>query len=156
MNSYEELVENASKDGLTVIEDTIQSLDGICIGDCIIIRDDISTTAKKADVIAEEIGHNKYTVGDIIDQSITDNKKQENRARLYAYNLRIGLNGLLQAFKANCKTINEIADYLEVSEDFLLDALERYRQIYGTGVMMGNYYIQFEPIIRVFTYTSMF
>ena len=152
LNAYEELVDNASEDGLTVIEDAIQASDGLCIGNCIIIREDIPTVVKKADVTAEEIGHNKYTVGDITDQTIVDNRKQENRARFYAYNLRIGLSGLLKAFKAGCRTTDDIADFLDVSEDFLLEALERYRQVYGTGVMVGNYYIRFEPYLSIQTY----
>lgn len=152
LNAYEELIDDASEDGLIVVEAAIQASDGLCVGDCIIIREDIPTVAKKADVIAEEIGHSKYTVGDITDQSDIDNRKQEKRARLYAYNLRIGLNGLLKAFTAHCNTLNEIADFLEVSEDFLLDALERYRQVYGTGVMVDNYYIRFEPNLQIFSY----
>lgn len=152
LNAYEELIDIAIEDGLTVVEEAIQASDGLCVGDCIIIRNDIHTTAKKADVAAEEIGHNKYTVGDITDLTVIDNRKQENRARLYAYNLRIGLGGLLKAFKAGYRTTDEIADYLEVSEDFLLEALERYRQIYGTGTMVDNYYIRFEPILEILSY----
>lgn len=152
LNAYEELIDNASEDGLTVVEDAIQASDGLCVGDCIIIREDIPTVVKKADVTAEEIGHNKYTVGDITDQTVVDNRKQENRARFYAYNLRIGLSGLLKAFKAGCRTTDDIADFLNVSEDFLLEALERYRQVYGTGAMVDNYYIRFEPYLSIQTY----
>lgn len=107
---------------------------------------------KTTDVLAEELGHHFTTAGNILKMKDTSDRKQEQHARLYAYNLRIGLDGLLRAFKAHCQSTYEIAKFLEVSEEFLLEALERYRQIYGTGCMVDGYYIQFEPNLQVLTY----
>lgn len=152
MNSYEKLLDEADINNIEVIEAPLQAADGLCVGNHIAIRSDIPTTRQKADVLAEELGHYRYTVGDISDQKSINDIKQENYARLYAYNLRIGLNGLIKASKNGCKTAYDTAEYLDVSENFLLEALERYRQRYGTGTMVDNYFIQFEPYLQVYTY----
>lgn len=150
--SYEELLIEADKQGLTVKELALRSADGRCNGKKIAIRQDIPTLAKKADVLAEEMGHYYTSVGYIIDQDTVDSIKQERRARLWGYNKRIGLLGLIEAFKAHCETLYDIAEYLNVSEDALSEAIESYRQIYGEGAMVDNYMIEFEPFLRVHTY----
>ena len=71
---------------------------------------------------------------------------------MWAYNLRIPLLDLIKAYKAHCRNTFEVAEYLDVSEDTLKEALEFYRQKYGTGVMVGDYYIRFEPHLDVFEY----
>lgn len=149
--SYEELLEEADAEGIDVKEKPLLNSDGRCNGKKIAIRQDIPTLAKKADVLAEEMGHYYTSVGYIIDQDTVDSIKQERRGRLWGYNNRIGLIGLLEAFRAHCETLFDIAEFLNVSEDTLTEALEYYRQIYGTGVMVDNYMIEFEPSLRVRT-----
>ncbi len=73
-------------------------------------------------------------------------------SRMWAYNLRIPLLDLVKAYKAHCRNTFEVAEYLDVSEDTLKEALEFYRQKYGIGVMVGDYYIRFEPHLDVFEY----
>lgn len=150
--TYEDLLMEADRIGLVVKEKPLPISDGRIKGKRIAIRQDIPTQAQKADVLAEELGHYYTTVGDIFNQATVGQEKQEQRARLYAYNLRIGLDGLLRAFKAHCQTTYEIANFLDVSEEFLMEAIERYRQIYGTGTMIDNYYIRFEPYLSIQTY----
>lgn len=148
---YEELLIEADKDGLIVKEAPLQSSDGLCKGKRIAIRRDLSFN-KKGDTLAEEMGHYHTAVGNILDQNEVSNRKQERAGRLYAYNKRIGLTGIINAFKAHYNTTYEIAEYLEVSEEFLTDALECYRQIYGNGQMVDNYVIKFEPNLQVYEY----
>ena len=150
--SYEELLMEADKQGLTVKELALRSADGRCNGKRIAIRQDIPTLAKKADVLAEELGHYFTSVGNIIDQNAIDSIKQERKARLWGYNNRIGLMGIINAFKAHCENSHDVAEYLDVSEDSLIEALEYYRQIYGTGTMVDNYFIQFEPNLHIHTF----
>lgn len=149
--SYEELLEEASQEGLIVKEKPLLNNDGRLKGKRIAIRQDIPTTSKKADVLAEEMGHYYTSVGRIVEQDTAENIKQERTARLWGYNKRIGLNGLIQAFKAHCETLYDIAEFLNVSEESLTEALEYYRQIYGNGVMVENYFIQFEPNLQIHT-----
>lgn len=147
--SYDELLVEADKEGLIVKEAPLKSGDGRCNGYRIAIRQNIPTLKKKADVLAEELGHYHTTVGDIIEQDSAESRKQERAARLWAYNKRIGLEGLIKAFEHHCSSQYEIAEFLDVSEDTLAEALEYYRQIYGTGTWVGHFYVQFEPNLQI-------
>ena len=150
--TYDELLIEADDTGLIVKEAPLCSSDGRCKGNRIAIRKDIATSTRKADVLAEELGHYHTTVGDIIEMQGIEDEKQERAARLWAYNKQIGLSAIVAAFKAHCSDRLEIAEFLNVSEDFLQEALECYRQIYGTGTMVDNYYIRFEPNLQILSY----
>lgn len=149
---YEELLLEAERAGLLVKEKCLPLSDGRIKGKRIAIRRDIPTLMKKADVLAEELGHYYTSVGRIVEQDTVNARKQERTARLWAYNKRIGLTGILRAFQNHCTSRYEIAEYLGVSEDTLAEALEYYRQIYGEGVMVDNYLVQFEPVLQVYAY----
>ena len=149
------------KSTCTILNDTLAwdlsgCMDGInCIDICIkgkriAIRKNIPTLAKKADVLAEEMGHYHTGVGRIINSNNTHSRKQEHSARLWSYNKRIGLIGIIQAYHHGCRNRFEVADFLNVSEDTLTEALEYYRQIYGTYVAIDNYVIMFEPYLAVY------
>lgn len=150
--TYDELLIEAEKDGLTVKEMPLQSASGRCSGKRIAIRQDIPTLTEKADVLAEEMGHYNTTVGRIVDLDTVEQRKQERRARLWGYNKRIGLMGIVSAYKAQCASLYEISDHLGVSEESLTEALEYYRQIYGRGTIIDNYFVQFEPYLTVYEY----
>ena len=49
--------------------------------------------------------------------------------------------------KDGCNNRFEIADYLNISEEFLEDLIEDYKRLYGLGVLIGNYYLQLEPTL---------
>ena len=149
MNNYELLLDNASQKGLTVKEKPLKASDGRIKGKRIAIREDIDTAVQKACVLAEELGHHHTTVGDIIDLENPENRKQERHARFWAYNKQIGLRGLIRAYEQGCRSRHEIAEYLEVTEDFLQGAIECYRDKYGIGAVIENYYIMFIPNLQI-------
>ena len=150
MNSYEHLQEEACKDGVDVIDYPFESnrLRGLYCDGTVAIRQDM-TTAEKSCVLAEELGHHHTTVGNILDQTDVSNRKQERLARLWAYNRQIGLSGIIQGYRAHCRSRYELAEYLEVSEDFLHEALECYREKYGVYTELDGYVIYFEPCLIV-------
>ncbi len=76
-------------------------------------------------------------------------RKQELRARAWAYNRLIGLNGIVNSYKHGCCSLLETAEYLEVTEEFLLEALQYYKGKYGRYVTIDNYAIYFEPTLGV-------
>lgn len=88
--SYEELLEEAEVAGLIVKEKPLLNNDRRVKGKRIAIRQNIPTLTKKADVLAEEMGHYYTTVGRIVEQDNVDSVKQERAARLWGYNKRIG------------------------------------------------------------------
>ena len=145
---YENLLDEASSNGICVIEnaDFKSKAEGLINGDVIGISKRVRSFKKRACILAEELGHYHTTSGDIIDQSSVSNWKQERRARLWAYNRIIGLRGIIDAYNHGCQSIHEAAEYLDVTEDFLLEAIECYKGKYGSYVSIDNYIISFEPV----------
>ena len=115
--------------GLAIHEEKMQCHDGLLIGRDIIIREDLPTLAKKTD---------------------SNNRRQEHKARLRAARMRVPLEGLAAAFDARCRNSYEIAEFLDVSEDTLRDALELYRETYGPVAVVGDFVIRFEPRLCVY------
>lgn len=107
------------------------------------------TGREKAAVMAEELGHHLTAAGSILDQCDAGNRKQELRGRIWAYNRLIGLTGILRAYKAGCRNRYDVAELLDVPEDFLQEALDYYRGRYGTCAKLDNYVILFEPTLGV-------
>jgi hypothetical protein len=143
--NYEQLLTAADQEGLLVKEQPLTGHDGLIRGRRIAIRKDIETQAEKSCVLAEEIGHYRTSSGNILDQSKVENRKQEYRARLYGYNLKIGLIGLIRAYEARCRNRYEMAEYLDVTEEYLEEAIDCYKTKYGLYASVDNYIIYFEP-----------
>ena len=148
--TYDELLIKADAVSVVVKEADLQSGDGRCSGNRIAIRKDIHTQKEKAGILAEELGHYHTSSGNILDQSDISNRKQELRARMWGYDHLIGLVGLVSAAKAGCRNAYEVAEYLNVTEEYLMEALAAYRSKYGTGKAIDNYWITFEPSLQVY------
>lgn len=148
--TYEELL--MQHDDLHIMEmnlSDVAGLKGLYISGNVAIDKSLNNT-EKACVLAEELGHHYTTTGNILDMTDVRNCKQELRARLWAYDRMIGLVGIISAYKAHCTNIFEMAEYLEVSEAFLIEALETYKSKYGKCTKIDNYVIYFEPCLSVF------
>lgn len=152
--NYEQLLTAADQEGLLVKEQPLTGHDGLIRGSRIAIRKDIETQVEKSCVLAEEIGHYRTSSGNILDQSRTESRKQEYRARLYGYNLKIGLAGLIRAYEARCRDRYEMAEYLDVTEEYLEEAIDCYKAKYGLYASVDNYIIYFEPFAVMHMITS--
>ena len=152
--NYEQLLTAADQEGLLVKEQHLTEHDGLIRGSRIAIRKDIETQAEKSCVLAEEIGHYHTSSGNILDQSKVESRKQEYRARLYGYNLKIGLAGLIRAYEARCRNRYEMAEYLDVTEEYLEEAIDCYKTKYGLYASVDNYIIYFEPFAVMHMITS--
>ena len=111
MNKLELLEQEACENDVKIHdyylgEDTLK---GLYIDKNIAINTTVTTTAEKACVLAEELGHHYTTVGSIIDLDNPENRKQERQARLWAYNKQIGLRGLIQAYEHGCRSRHELS-----------------------------------------------
>ena len=149
MNSYEILLSEASENGLVVKEKPLKYNNGRIKGSRVAIRQDLSTSIEKACVLAEELGHHYTTYGNILDQSDASNRKQELRARAWAYNKQIGLLGLIRAYEHGCRNRFEVAEFLEVTEEVLEECLIFYRNKYGVCANVDNYVVYFIPNLVV-------
>ena len=145
---FETLLDDAGAEGLTIKERPFQTYDGRTKGKNIYLRKDMNLTEKKC-VLAEELGHHHTSVGDILDMSDPGNRKQERQARLWGYNKLIGLSGLVKAFEAGCQNRFEVAEYLDVTDEYLSECLDTYRDKYGIGVTVDDYYIMFIPHLAI-------
>lgn len=152
--TYEQLLAHSDEAGLVVREKPLKYNDGRIKGNRIAIRQNIETQKEKACVLAEELGHHYTSAGNILDLEKPENIKQERRARMWAYNEQIGLIGIINAYKRGCRNIHEMAEYLDVTEEFLQDALEAYRSKYGHYVNVDNYTVYFEPYLMVADFDS--
>lgn len=147
--NYEEL--QIHYNNVPVVEMDLSQVDGLkglYYNGRIAIKQNMPET-EKACVLAEELGHHYTTVGNILDQSSVSNRKQELRARMWGYDKLIGLTGILKCYKRGCRNMSEMADFLEVTEEFLAEALKSYRKKYGESVTIGDYTICFEPCLAV-------
>lgn len=145
--NYEELLIEAEKQGIEILEsDRIGKLKGLYIDNIIVINPKIETSSEKLCILAEEIGHHYKTIGNILDQTDINNRKQEMLARRWAYEKLVSLNRLINGYKYGCQNRYELAEYLNVTEKFLEEALEYYKQKYGLFVTSDNYVIYFEPL----------
>ena len=145
---YDVLLVEADKNSLVTKEKPLKAYNGRIKGNKILIRKDLPTK-EKACVLAEELGHHYTSVGDILDQNKTENRKQEQRARAWAYDKMIGLAGIINSYEHGCKSLHDTADYLNVTEEFLVEALDHYRNKYGICTTVNNYVVYFEPVLGV-------
>ncbi|MDK4077365.1 ImmA/IrrE family metallo-endopeptidase [Staphylococcus pseudintermedius] len=146
MSKYEQLlIENQH----IKIKDTVKLPYGYkgFYSDQVILIDDSLTEYKKHETLAEEIAHHKITYGNILDQSNMLNRKFELKARRLANESVITLQGLINAFNYGVQNIYDLATYFEVTKDFVLDAIQHYKQKYGLRTRYGKYIIEFEPLI---------
>ena len=84
-----------------------------------------------------------------MNQNNVESRKQEYRARLYGYNLKIGLTGLISAYEAGCGNLYEMAEYLDATEEYLKEAIDCYKSKYGLCASVDNYIIYFQPFIVI-------
>ena len=138
--------------GIDVVEYSFRNktIKGLYCDGTAAISNNIDTNAEKACILAEEMGHHYTSAGNIINQADEQNRKQEFRARMWAYNDLIQLNQFVDAYKYGCRNSYEVAEYLEVTEEFLNDALNAYTDKYGICTDVDNYTIYFIPNLTVF------
>ena len=151
MNKLEKLEQEAFEDKVKVHDYYLgeESLKGIYIDGNVAINTSVNNSTEKACILAEELGHHYTSVGNILDMENFSNRKQERQARFWGYNKLIGLTGIIQAFEAGCQSTHEAAEYLEVTEEYLLEAVKCYQDKYGTCKEIDNYIIYFIPNLAV-------
>lgn len=127
-------------------------LHGLWLGDLILIKRNLSET-RKAEVLYEELAHHKLTYGNILDQSRWINRKFENYARRHGFEAALPLRIIVEAHHYGVSSLYELADYVQLSEKYIVEILGHYKQKYGYSARYGKYVIQFEPL-RVFEYKN--
>lgn len=152
MSRYENIL--IANDNLDIMETCHlpSKLSGVTFDDMIFIRNNMDRV-HKLETLAEEIAHLHITYGDIRDQSKLVNRKYELKARRYAYERLITLQGIVDAFHSGACNLYEIALFFEVSQSYVLDTLEHYKMKYGLSTYCNGHVIKFEPL-QVFEYKN--
>lgn len=148
---YEELLEEAEHNNIYVMEKVAFESDskGLINNDVIGLSNKLCNNIERACVLAEELGHYNTNAGNILDQNIVNNRKQEHIARMWSYNKLIGLRGIINSYNAGCRTKYEMAEYLGVTIEFLEEAIKKYTDKYGICTELDNYIIYFIPTLGV-------
>lgn len=143
--TYEELLKEAETHGLIVKEKPLKAYKGRIKGNRIAIKKDLNTTDKKCTLI-EELGHYHTTAGNILNQSDIRNIKQERLARAWGYRKAVGITKLIDAYKDGVRNRFELAQHLDVTEEYIEEVLKYYSQKYGLFYQIDNYVIYFDPL----------
>lgn len=146
MHLYDALLMECDNLDIEVYEKDRMKNKGLYGDNVIWINKLLPSIIEKCCVLAEEIGHHHTTAGDIFDQSSVENRKQELRARAWAYERLIPFSKLIQAHNLHITNRFELADFLNVTEEFLDDALDWYKSKYGLYVSIDNFTVCFEPL----------
>lgn len=152
MSRYEQLL---AENEHIKIKDTHSLPDGYSgfYKDGIILIDKDLSETRKAEVLYEELAHHKLTYGNILDQSRWINRKFENYARRHGFEAALPLRIIVEAHHYGVSSLYELADYVQLSEEHVLEILEHYKNKHGIYIHYGTYLIQFEPL-RVFKYEN--
>ncbi|WP_180529380.1 ImmA/IrrE family metallo-endopeptidase [Staphylococcus haemolyticus] len=152
MSRYEQLL---AENEHIKIKDTHSLPDGYSgfYKDGIILIDKDLSETRKAEVLYEELAHHKLTYGNILDQSKDINRKFENYARRHGFEAALSLRIIVEAHNYGVSSLYELADYVQLSEKYIVEILEHYKNKYGIKTRYGKYVIQFEPL-RVFEYKN--
>lgn len=139
----------AYDNGLDIVELPLKYTLGLLHGKLIVLRKGMPYTQRRC-ILAEEIGHGLLTVGNITDQGVINNRKQEQKARRWAFNRLISQEDLVRAAKAGCRNAYEISDFLDITEEFLQESVQDFKRQYGTAYTCDSFVIMYEPYLMVY------
>lgn len=142
---YDTLLTESDSINIIVKEFDLKTAKGLCLGNRIAINKSL-TTIEKGCVLAEEIGHHLLTVGDILDQTKLCNIKQEKLARNWSYEKMIPLPSIINAYKYGISNKFELAEYLNVTVEFLQECINYYNCKYGLSTRYKEFIISFSPL----------
>lgn len=141
------LLRYAKNEGVHVIRKRmpVAKVKGLFVNRTVFLCESIETEAEEVCILAEEIGHYKTTSGHALTPCL-DTDRQEVRARRWAHNELIPLSRFIDCYRSCVRNRFEAAEYLGVTEEFLEECVDHYRQIYGTHVVCEEYVIMFDPL----------
>ena len=144
--TYDEMLEIASNEGIQVIEfdfsDT--NMSGYYCDDIVFIDKNSASTIEKKCVLAEEIGHHfTAAAGDITEANDVTKLKIENLGRQWGYNQLISIEDIVYSIIGGCETAADIADHLDITEEFLSEATAYYAKKYGYETIIADHRVLF-------------
>lgn len=147
---YDDLVNELGEQGIDVVEFRFKGQSkGYYSDKTIAINSNIETSTEKCCTLIEEVGHVKKSSGNILNNKDIESIKQEKIARRWGYETLISLSDLINASIAGVQGRYELAKYLDVTEQFLEEAIDEFKEKYGIYTTVGKYIIYFSPCLGV-------
>lgn len=94
----------------------------------------IESSVEEKQIIAEELGHYYYNALYYISSDVILKNKCEYKSKKWAYNVLVPFDRLRKAILNGYTTYYELAEYFEVPEEFLKNAVEFYISKYGNFI----------------------
>ena len=141
--TYDELLIVAENEGVTVVE---YEFDGKYSGlycDGYAFIDKTASNIQKCCTLAEELGHHFTAASNIVETDSIDKCKQEQLGRRWGFENILPVQKIIDAIINGCDTLYAIAEQLEVTPEYLQDALKYYSQKYGPDISYGDYVVVF-------------
>ncbi|WP_101478320.1 toxin, partial [Staphylococcus aureus] len=101
------------------------------------------STRQKKNILAEEYGHYQTSVGTILNQNCTENRKQELKARNVALEQLVTLDDLIRCSEAGLSNHYSCAEFLEIDVETLKNVITYYRQKYGATYLYKGRIFEF-------------
>lgn len=149
MTDYEKLLQSAYENGFIVLEYSQlgDKVKGLALEEGILLSEDLITEAERKCILAEEMAHLKLNNSVMIDLSNLNNASEELKARKLAVSIIVPFNRLVETVISlgYSATMHSVANELNVTEEFLEEAIGIYRSKYGPIRDYGAYIVYFNP-----------
>lgn len=114
----------------------------------IILQNGLSTPEKLC-TLAEELGHHHTSQGNLMNACTREYERQETRAKKWAVRRLLPLDTIGEAYLLHGGDSAAMAEWLDVTETFLHQAIRFYARQFGVRGRTGRYRYQFEPFFHV-------
>ena len=148
MNNFEALAASRPQLNIIISKEMPKSLGGLTFIRDIYINHNRSSR-EQYEILQEELAHYDYTVGDISSYSSEADKKQEALARSKAMERTVTLKGLIHCYFSHAWSLEEVADYFGVTEKYVQQAIQNYRNKYGLVFCYNGYYFDLRKAINI-------
>lgn len=147
MKKLNQLLAHAEKENIKIYEYMFQNnLKGLYVDNNIFIHSKLDTTAEKKCILAEELGHHHTAASNILDQENLGNMQLEQRGRAWGYERLVTLESIIEASKEGIRNLYELAEYLNVTEEFLYNSIEYYKSKFGSHVIVDDIIINLSSL----------
>lgn len=145
MTSYEELLQQAYDQGIQVIDYEFEgNMTGYYCNNVAFINKNAANDQERKCILAEELGHHYTAVGDLTGEDTLSKRKMELLGRKWGYNALIPFEDIISILvSSKCENLVSLAEQLEVTPEYLQEALKYYSQKYGPEINYGDYVVVF-------------
>lgn len=136
MNRHEELEDLVFQEGMELDEETLPAngpVKGLFLrhgeeDKGSILLDKTMPHPARTEVLAEEIGHSYYTVGNITMQRTVTERKLERKGREWGYRRLLPVRRLRKAYNEGCRLAWEVAQDCDLDAEYVEQAVDYYKQ----------------------------